>query len=121
MASVRLVAPSFTRSAATWNLTVWIEMPSRRAITLFGAPSASSASTSASRGERCTRRLTPVSSEPFYVAAEEAVEPDEELQLSLASGETATTKLVGRDPSTGIALFKLATAAVDFFFDNLPD
>lgn len=48
----------------------------------------------------------------FYVAAEEAVEPDEELQLSLASGETATTKLVGRDPSTGIALFKLATAAV---------
>ena len=50
--------------------------------------------------------------EGFYVTAEEAVEPDEELRLSLASGETATTKLVGRDPSTGIALFKSATAAV---------
>jgi S1-C subfamily serine protease len=47
----------------------------------------------------------------FYVTAEEAVEPDEELRLSLASGETATTKLVGRDPSTGIALFKSVTVA----------
>ncbi len=42
----------------------------------------------------------------FYVAAEEVVEPDEALQLTLASGETVKAELVGRDPSTGIALFK---------------
>jgi S1-C subfamily serine protease len=42
----------------------------------------------------------------FYVAAEEAVDPDEALQLALASGETVKTELVGRDPSTGIALLK---------------
>src|SRR5690349_557369 len=45
-------------------------------------------------------------SDGFYVAAEEAVEPDEEQQLTLASGQTAKAELVGRDPSTGIALLK---------------
>ncbi|MDE2331880.1 MAG: serine protease [Bradyrhizobium sp.] len=48
----------------------------------------------------------------FYVAAEEAVEPDEALRLSLASGETVSAELIGRDPSTGIALLKSAPAAV---------
>ena len=48
----------------------------------------------------------------FYVTAEEAVEPDEEIAAFAASGETVKTKLVGRDPSTGIALLKPATAAV---------
>jgi hypothetical protein len=49
-ASVRPTASSLSRSEATWNLAVWTEMPSRRAITLFDAPSASSARTSSSRG-----------------------------------------------------------------------
>jgi S1-C subfamily serine protease len=48
-------------------------------------------------------------SDGFYVAAEETVEPDEEQQLTLASGEAVTTELVGRDPSTGIALLKPGT------------
>lgn len=47
----------------------------------------------------------------FYVAAEEAIDPDEEQQFTLASGETVKAELVGRDPSTGIALFKPATDA----------
>jgi S1-C subfamily serine protease len=47
----------------------------------------------------------------FYVAAEEAVDPEEELQLTLASGETVKAELVGRDPSTGIALLKPAADA----------
>jgi S1-C subfamily serine protease len=45
-------------------------------------------------------------SDGFYVAAEEAVEPDEEQQLTLASGQTVKAELVGRDPTTGIALLK---------------
>jgi S1-C subfamily serine protease len=45
----------------------------------------------------------------FYVAAEEAVEPDEALRLAPASGETVEALLVGRDPSTGIALLKVET------------
>ena len=36
-ASVRPTASSLSRSEATWNLAVWTEMPSRRAITLFDA------------------------------------------------------------------------------------
>jgi hypothetical protein len=47
---VRLSASSLARIAATWNLAVWIEIPSRRAITLLEAPSAMAASTSRSRG-----------------------------------------------------------------------
>lgn len=47
----------------------------------------------------------------FYVAAEEAVEPDGELELTLASGETVSAELIGRDPSTGIALLKPKDAA----------
>jgi len=47
----------------------------------------------------------------FYVAAEEAIEPDEQQQLALASGETVSAELVGRDPSTGIALLKPGTDA----------
>lgn len=47
----------------------------------------------------------------FYVAGVEVVEPDEELQLALGSGETMKAELVGRDPSTGIALLKPATSA----------
>ena len=49
--------------------------------------------------------------EGLYVAAEESVEPDEELQLALPSGETVKAELIGRDPSTGIALLKPSTAA----------
>lgn len=42
----------------------------------------------------------------FYVAAEEAIEPDEEQRLILGGGEVVTAELAGRDPSTGIALLK---------------
>jgi S1-C subfamily serine protease len=47
----------------------------------------------------------------FYVAAEETIEPDEQQQLALASGETVSAELVGRDPSTGVALLKPGTDA----------
>lgn len=54
----------------------------------------------------------------FYVAAEESVEPDEALQLSLASDETVSAELIGRDPSTGIALLKSAAAGGAPVLDN---
>ncbi|WP_378951225.1 S1C family serine protease [Mesorhizobium sp. ANAO-SY3R2] len=47
----------------------------------------------------------------LYVAAEETVEPDEEVQLTLPGGESMTAELIGRDPSTGVALLKPSTAA----------
>ncbi|MBZ9906165.1 S1C family serine protease [Mesorhizobium sp. BR115XR7A] len=47
----------------------------------------------------------------YFVTAEEAVEAGEEIELTLASGETAKAELVGRDPSTGVALLKPADAA----------
>ena len=47
---------SLSRSEATWDLAVWTEMPNRRAITLFDAPSASSARTSSSRASAGHRR-----------------------------------------------------------------
>ncbi|MDX8480187.1 S1C family serine protease [Mesorhizobium sp. VK24D] len=46
----------------------------------------------------------------YFVAAEEAVEAGEEIELTLASGETVEAELVGRDPSTGVALLKPASA-----------
>jgi S1-C subfamily serine protease len=46
----------------------------------------------------------------YFVTAEEAVETGEEIELTLASGETVKTELVGRDPSTGVALLKPVTA-----------
>ncbi|UCI09471.1 S1C family serine protease [Mesorhizobium sp. B1-1-8] len=49
----------------------------------------------------------------FFVTAEEAVEAGEEIELALASGETVKAELVGRDPSTGVALLKPASAASD--------
>ncbi|MEP6564854.1 MAG: S1C family serine protease [Mesorhizobium sp.] len=42
----------------------------------------------------------------YFVTAEEAVETGEEIELTLASGETVKAELVGRDPSTGVALLK---------------
>ncbi|MET3577097.1 S1-C subfamily serine protease [Mesorhizobium robiniae] len=47
----------------------------------------------------------------YFVTAEEAVEADEEIELTLASGETVKAQLVGRDPSTGVALLRPAGAA----------
>jgi len=46
----------------------------------------------------------------YFVTAEEAVEAGEEIELTLASGETVKAELVGRDPSTGVALLKPASA-----------
>jgi S1-C subfamily serine protease len=46
----------------------------------------------------------------YFVTAEEAVEAGEEIELTLASGETVKAELVGRDPSTGVALLKPAGA-----------
>jgi S1-C subfamily serine protease len=54
----------------------------------------------------------------LYVAAEEAVEPDEEQQLTLASGETVKAELIGRDPSTGIALLKPETGTSAKIFEK---
>ncbi|ESW75412.1 serine protease [Mesorhizobium sp. LSJC285A00] len=46
----------------------------------------------------------------YFVTAEEAVEAGEEIELTLASGEAVKAELVGRDPSTGVALLKPAGA-----------
>lgn len=46
----------------------------------------------------------------LLVTAEEAVEAGEEIELTLASGETVKAELIGRDPSTGVALLKPANA-----------
>ncbi|UVK41141.1 S1C family serine protease [Mesorhizobium sp. AR10] len=46
----------------------------------------------------------------YFVTAEEAVESGEEVELMLASGETVKAELIGRDPSTGVALLKPAGA-----------
>lgn len=47
----------------------------------------------------------------YFVTAEEVVEAGEEIELKLASGGRMKAELVGRDPSTGIALLKPAGAA----------
>ncbi|TIW39381.1 MAG: serine protease, partial [Mesorhizobium sp.] len=47
----------------------------------------------------------------YFVTAEEVVEAGEEIELTLTSGETVKAELVGRDPSTGVALLKPADAA----------
>jgi S1-C subfamily serine protease len=44
-----------------------------------------------------------------FIAAEERIDPDEQIQLTLPNGKIAPAKLVGRDPSTGIALLKPET------------
>jgi S1-C subfamily serine protease len=41
-----------------------------------------------------------------FVAAEEVLDADDEIELTLGSGERAKATLTGRDPSTGIALLK---------------
>ncbi len=41
-----------------------------------------------------------------FVTAEERVDPDEPVTMTLANGETVRASLLGRDPSTGIALLK---------------
>lgn len=50
-------------------------------------------------------------SDGYFVTAEEAVEAGEEIELTLTSGETVKAELVGRDPSTGVALLKPAISA----------
>ena len=52
-------------------------------------------------------------SDGFFVTAEEAVEAGEEIELTLASGETVKADLVGRDPSTGVALLKPASTPAE--------
>lgn len=42
----------------------------------------------------------------YFVAAEEILDADDELDLTLDSGERVKATLAGRDPSTGIALLK---------------
>ncbi|CAN7696527.1 S1C family serine protease [Mesorhizobium amorphae] len=46
----------------------------------------------------------------YFVTAEEVVEAGEEIELMLASGGRVKAELVGRDPSTGVALLKPAEA-----------
>ena len=47
----------------------------------------------------------------LYIAAEESIDPEAEIETTLASGETVKTEILGRDASTGIALIKPAGAA----------
>ena len=47
----------------------------------------------------------------LYIAAEESLDPEADIETTLASGETVKTELLGRDASTGIALIKPAGAA----------
>ncbi|TJV03520.1 MAG: serine protease [Mesorhizobium sp.] len=47
----------------------------------------------------------------YFVTAEEAVEAGEEIELTLASGGAVKAELVGRDPSTGVALLRPADTA----------
>ncbi|MBX3576630.1 MAG: serine protease [Rhizobiaceae bacterium] len=42
----------------------------------------------------------------IFVAAEERIDPDEQTTMTLPDGQTVRAALVGRDPSTGIALLK---------------
>jgi S1-C subfamily serine protease len=48
--------------------------------------------------------------EGYFVAAEEAIETGEAVELTLASGEAVKAELVGRDPSTGVALLRPAAS-----------
>lgn len=56
----------------------------------------------------------------LVVTAEHALRRDEEIQVTLADGKVASAKLVGRDPSTDIAVLKCdeATAAPRAFGDT---
>jgi S1-C subfamily serine protease len=47
----------------------------------------------------------------IIVTAEHALRRDEEIQVTLPDGKTAGTKLVGRDPSTDLAVLKCEEAA----------
>jgi S1-C subfamily serine protease len=47
----------------------------------------------------------------YFITAEESVEAGEEIELTLTAGETVKAELVGRDPSTGVALLKPAGSA----------
>src|SRR5262245_13253441 len=47
----------------------------------------------------------------LYVAAEELVDADAEVETVLPSGDSVKTEILGRDPSTGIVLLKPAGAA----------
>jgi len=47
------------------------------------------------------------SADGLVVAAHHAVERDDELEIGLPSGETATAEVVGRDPSTDLALLRV--------------
>jgi S1-C subfamily serine protease len=56
----------------------------------------------------------------IIVTAEHALRRDEEIQVTLPDGETASAKLVGRDPSTDLAVLKCeeATAVPVTFGDS---
>src|SRR5512143_2956047 len=47
------------------------------------------------------------SADGLVVAAHHAVERDDELEVGLPSGDTATAEVVGRDPSTDLALLRV--------------
>lgn len=48
----------------------------------------------------------------YFVAAEEILDADDELELTLGSGERIKATLAGRDPSTGVALLKSEQAGL---------
>lgn len=57
----------------------------------------------------------------LYVAAEEAIDEDADLEAALASGETVKAELLGADASTGIAVLRPATASVPAPFSRAAD
>src|SRR5690606_29908827 len=46
----------------------------------------------------------------LVVSAHEALGEDEDFRISFADGSTETAEVVGRDPSTDVALFRVRTA-----------
>lgn len=57
----------------------------------------------------------------LYLAAEESIDEDAEIETTLPSGETVKTELLGSDASTGIALLKPAGASAPSAFGRAGD
>jgi len=56
-----------------------------------------------------------------YIAAEESIDEDAEIETTLPSGETVKTELLGSDASTGIALLKPAVTSAPVAFARAGD
>jgi S1-C subfamily serine protease len=63
------------------------------------------------------------SADGLIVTAQHALERDEEIEIGLASGESATAEVVGRDPTTDLALLRASATglAVPAWTDDAPE